>query len=182
DPTLWHASASDDVTAHMRRDPDGSLCMDYDFGAVSGYAVLRRNLPLDLAANYSFRLRVKGAGPANDLQFKLLDASGENVWWATRRRFALHATPTELRFKRRHISFAWGPTHDRELRHAAQIEFVMAAAAGGHGSLCLQQLVLDESPIAVPAVPPRVTASAAIGADTPARVLDQRRDTAWQAP
>ena len=181
DVSAWRASASDDVRARLRHDRDG-LCMDYDFGGVSGYAVLRRDLPLDLPPDYTIHVRLKGSGPANDLQFKLLDQSGDNVWWATRPGFALPAASTDLRFKRRHISFAWGTTQDRTLRHVHAIEFVIAAGPGGRGSLCLQQLALEERAAQAAANLPRVTASASLGTDSAARVLDGRADTAWRAP
>jgi len=161
DVSAWRASASDDVSAKLRRDGDGSLCLDFDFGGVSGYAVLRRELALGLPQDYAFHVRVKGSGPRNDLQFKLLDASGDNVWWATLPAFVLPAQPTDLRFKRRHISFAWGPTQDRELRRTHTIEFVLAAGAGGRGSFCLQRLALEERATEAAPRPPRVTASAA---------------------
>src|SRR5262249_13371000 len=134
DVSAWRAHASDDVTARMRRDPAGGGCMDFDFGGVSGYAVLSRKLALGLPPNNLFPVQVQGNGPANDLQFKLLDASGDNVWWATRPAFALPAQPLDLRIKRRHISFAWGPAQDRELRHVDSLELVVAAGAGGRGS------------------------------------------------
>jgi len=180
--SAWSVGASDDVRAHMRSERDGSLCMDFDFGGVSGYAVLRRDLALELPPDYTFRVRVKGSGPANDLQFKLLDASGENVWWATRPGLVFPAQATDLRFKRRHVSFAWGPTQDRELHHVHAIEFVIAAGSGGRGSFCLQRLELEERAAAATPVPARVTASASLGADVAARALDGRTDTAWRAP
>ncbi|HYS14901.1 MAG TPA: discoidin domain-containing protein [Burkholderiaceae bacterium] len=182
DVSAWRASASDDVSAKLRRDGDGSLCLDFDFGGVSGYAVLRRELALGLPQDYAFHVRVKGSGPRNDLQFKLLDASGDNVWWATLPAFVLPAQPTDLRFKRRHISFAWGPTQDRELRRTHTIEFVLAAGAGGRGSFCLQRLALEERAAEAAAGPPRVTASAVLGSNAAALALDGRADTGWRAP
>lgn len=181
DISAWQAGASDDVGARLRQEPDG-LCLDFDFGGVSGYAVLRRQLALELPRNYVFHARLKGSGPANDLQFKLLDASGENVWWATRPAFALPAVPADLRFKRRHVTFAWGPTQDRELRRVHTIEFVIAAGAGGRGSLCLQRLALEERSADTTPATPRLTASASLGADEPAQAYDGRTDTAWRAP
>jgi hypothetical protein len=179
-PAPWQAGASDDVSAHLRKE-EGGLCLDFDFGGVSGYAVLRRELPLDLPPDYAFNVRVKGSGPVNDFQFKLLDASGDNVWWATRPGFTTPAVPTDLRFKRRHISFAWGTTQDRELRHVHSIEFVIAAGSGGRGSFCLQRLALEQRGTGPPAGPPQATASSSLGSDGAARVLDGRSDTAWRA-
>ncbi len=52
-----------------------ALCLDYDFNGVSGYAVARRKLPMDYPANYEYALELRGEAPANNLEFKLGDAS-----------------------------------------------------------------------------------------------------------
>ncbi len=146
---LWQASASDQVRAALRVDAsDGSLCLDYDFGGVSGYAVMRRELPVEWPQHFELRLRFKGAGAVNDLQMKLVDASGDNVWWMNRPGFPLPAQLTEMKLRRRHLDFAWGPTADRTLRQTRSVEFVIAAGqnegSGGRGSLCVARLELAE--------------------------------------
>src|SRR5262249_29170424 len=85
--------------------------------------------------------------------------------------------------KKRHISFAWGPTKERTLTHSAQIEFVVARGrGGGKGSVCVDQLSLRELPPEDTApLPPVVHASSTLGANEPARVLDGRADTAWRS-
>jgi hypothetical protein len=145
----WRASASDQVRAALRVDSsDGSLCLDYDFSGVSGYAVMRRELPVEWPQHFELKLRFKGAGAVNDLQMKLVDASGDNVWWMNRPGFALPEKLTEMKLRRRHIDFAWGPTADRTLRQTRVIEFVIAAGqnegSGGRGSLCVARLELGE--------------------------------------
>ena len=145
DASVWKVSGSDQVRASMRRDGDGSLCLDYDFGGVSGYAVLRRELPMRWPEHFDLTARLKARGAVNDFQFKLVDAGGDNVWWMNRPNAALPATLQDLRIRRRHIDFAWGPTGDRSLRATRHIEFVMAAGRdGGRGSLCLAHLSLAE--------------------------------------
>ncbi|MGQ0751773.1 MAG: hypothetical protein ACT4PS_14665, partial [Betaproteobacteria bacterium] len=87
DPGRWKVSASDDVRAGLRATAGTSgraLCLDYDFGGVSGYAVMRRELALEYPENYEFSFSLRGDAAPNTLQFKLLDASGENVWWVNR--------------------------------------------------------------------------------------------------
>ncbi len=148
DATAWQASGSDQVKASLRRDTrDDSLCLDYDFAGVSGYAVLRRELPLDWPADFALTPRLKGSSKnSNDLQIKLVDASGDNVWWIHRPAFALPDTLTDLSFKRRHIAFAWGPTQDRTLTRSQLIEFVVVAGqqgGGGAGALCVGALGLE---------------------------------------
>ncbi|MFG6463132.1 hypothetical protein ACG04Q_16280 [Roseateles sp. DXS20W] len=147
DATPWQATASDQVKASVRRDAkDDSLCLDYDFAGVSGYAVLRRELPLDWPADFALTTPLKGRGAGNDVQIKLVDASGDNVWWINRPAFDLPDTLTEQRFKRRHVTFAWGPTPERTLRRSQFIEFVVVAgqkSRGGGGTLCVGALGLE---------------------------------------
>ena len=153
DAKPWVASASDQVQAALRRDADGSLCLDYDFAGVSGYAVMRRALPQRWPERFDITARIKSSGAVNDFQFKLVDASGDNVWWVNRPNStgvgspasALPSSLADLKLRRRHIEFAWGPTADRALRQTQFVEFVVAAGReGGKGSLCLARLALAE--------------------------------------
>jgi hypothetical protein len=163
DASVWKASASDQVESKLRRDPRSpGLCLDYDFRGVSGYAVARRELAgLELPANYEFRLRVSGQGPANHFQFKLTDASGDNVWWHPQPDTRFTPQARELRIRQRQISFAWGPTADKQLRRPQALELVMASGSGGgRGSVCFEQLSLVErAPVPARWPEPQLTAS-----------------------
>ena len=141
----WTAIASDQVKASLRRDARAGLCLDYDFAGVSGYAVMRRALPMDWPTRFDLTARLSGSGGRNDLQIKLVDASGDNVWWLNRPNEALPLTPTDVKVRSRQISFAWGPGADRSLRRTEFVEFVIAAGRdGGRGALCLDRLSLVE--------------------------------------
>ncbi|MDQ2735155.1 MAG: coagulation factor 5/8 type domain-containing protein, partial [Pseudomonadota bacterium] len=150
DRGAWTISASDDVKAGLRSvdGPHGrALCIDFDFGKVTGYVSASRKLPIDYPARYEFSIGVRGDAPPNALQFKLVDASGENVWWAQRPdyRFA-REWQTEV-FRPRDIGFAWGPTADRQLRHSASAELVIASGSGaGKGSACFDHLLFRRLP------------------------------------
>ena len=63
------------MKASLHRGARGALCLRYDFAGVSGHALLRRELPLDLPDHYVLRLRLHGVGPANALQLKFVDAA-----------------------------------------------------------------------------------------------------------
>lgn len=146
DASHWKASASDQVKASLRSDArDDSLCLDYDFAGVSGYAVMRRELPLDWPADFALTTRLKGDARGNDVQIKFVDAGGDNVWWIHRPAMPLPEALTETRFKRRHVAFAWGPTADRALKRTQFIEFVVVAGqqGGGAGALCVASLSLE---------------------------------------
>lgn len=150
DISAWQAVASDSVTASLRQvdGPVGkALCLDYDFNGVSGYAVARRELPMDYPGNYEYTLQLRGSGPRNNLEFKLGDASGDNVWWVNRPDYPLPAAWTLLKLKKRHIAFAWGPTDDKRLRRSQTFELTISAGkGGGRGEACIDQLGFRELP------------------------------------
>ena len=185
DASAWTAAASDQVSASLRKTSGadgGALCLDFDFHGVSGYAAMRRPLHLEYPEDYEFDVRVRGNGPDNALQFKLADAKNENVWWVNRADFAFPRDWTEQHFKKRQISFAWGPDSDRTLRSSESIEFTVYAVNGGRGEVCFDQLVFRERP-PPPAMLPRVIAKASSSATGfPAEYsIDGNRSTAWRS-
>lgn len=155
--TAWHVAASDDVTAALRT-IDGehgkALCLDYGLNDTAGYASVRRALPITFPSNYAFDLSVRGTGPANTLQFKLLDAGDDNVWWHTWPDFAVPHAWTDLHIAKSDITFAWGPRKDHALTHSAMLELTIAAGAGGgSGSVCFDALTLTQLPLAETTTP-----------------------------
>src|SRR5688572_11255155 len=185
DLTPWKVSGSDEVKVRMRRASDGEgggLCMDFDFGRVSGYAVAARELPLEFPENYEFVLRLRGEGPPNSLQFKLVDATGENVWWVHRPDYVFPREWQELRFKKRHVAFAWGPTADRELKRSARLELVVARGpGGGSGTACFDRLSFRALPPAGAPSPPTLRATSTLAPAQPAHALDANAQTAWRS-
>jgi hypothetical protein len=145
----WNIIQSDQVTGTLRTidGPDGkAMCLDYDFHGVSGYVGVQREIALDYRGNYAFAFQLQGEGPKNDLQFKLVDASGDNVWWATKPKFALPKDWTRMQFHKRHISKAWGPSEEKELKQSAKLEFTLASGEGGAGNVCFDALTFDALP------------------------------------
>ena len=182
----WRAGASDDVRAsvHPAEGVSGrGLRLDFDLGGTAGYAVARRALPLDLPKDYEIVFYLRGDAPANTFQVKLVDASGENVWWVNRPDFQFPNAWQLFRIKKRHVEFAWGPTTDRTLRHAAAIELVVAAGrGGGRGSVYVSQLALRELPDeSAVASPPLVRASSALAGAEASMALDGSVTTAWKS-
>ncbi|MGN6518267.1 MAG: discoidin domain-containing protein [Dokdonella sp.] len=179
DPAAWTATGSDQVDASLRAESD-ALCLAFDFNGVSGFASMRRRLPIDYPDNYAFSFRVRGDAPGNALQFKLADASGDNVWWVNRPDFAFAREPRALRLKKRQIDFAWGPAADKVLRHSEFIEFTIYAGTGGKGEACFDRPAFEALP-AVPATwpPPRARASSS-GYDAPL-ALDGDAHSAWRS-
>ena len=180
----WRVVVSNQVSGGIRQ-VEGvagkALCLDYDFNGVSGYAGIQRDLPLEYPENFRFAFRLRGDSPANDLQFKLVDASGDNVWWVNRPKYAFPAEWTEVRYRKRHISKAWGPDPDKTLRRSAKIELTLNNNAGGAGSVCVDQLRFEPLP-PDPETPPRaVAAEASAAPGTAALAIDGDPGTAWEA-
>ncbi|RDD80887.1 discoidin domain-containing protein [Dyella tabacisoli] len=145
-PTLWHAEGTDDVSTSLRSVDGKALCLAFDFQGVSGAATLRRTLPITFPDNFALSFDVRGTMAPNDLQLKLIDASGDNVWWFRREHFEPTATWQHIEVRRRDIEFAWGPGKDRTLRHTHGLEFTVYAGQGGKGELCVDNLKLAPLP------------------------------------
>jgi hypothetical protein len=184
DPSAWTVAASDDVQASLRTaegERGKAMCIDFDFGRVTGYVAARRELPIDFPARYELALGVRGDAPPNALQLKLVDASGANVWWARRNELHVPSAWDTLRFRQREVEFAWGPTSDRALRRTEAVELVVASGSGaGKGSVCFDRLVLRELPASLATQAPMAVATSSLAGHAPANAIDGRLRTDWQ--
>lgn len=185
--SLWQARSSDGVEVRLERVPGVSgaaLGIAFDFRGHSGHAGARRQLPLELPQNYELSFDLRGEAPANDLELKFLDLSGDNVWWFRQRDAAFTPEWRRVVVKKRQLEFAWGPHRTRELSEAAAIEFVVSrGTGGGSGSIAIDRLELRELPVP-PATPPApmAEASASEAGSRAAFAVDGRANTAWRAP
>jgi hypothetical protein len=180
DPSHWRVVTSNQVTGSLRS-VDGvtgkALCLDYDFNGVSGYAAIQRDLVIDYPQNYRFDFQLRGDSPDNDLQFKLVDASGDNVWWVNRPKYEFPEQWTPVRYKQRHIDKAWGPSPDRTLRASTKLEYTIYNNVGGKGSVCFDELTFSELP---PADNSLLTAQASATAGDAQAAVDGRDASAWR--
>ena len=182
DTAAWKAAATEGVKVQALSSPGPALRLDYDFATVSGWASVRRALPLDLPDNYELSFWLHGAGPANTLEVKLADAGGDNVWWRRFRDLDFPAERRKFTLKKRQIEFAWGPAADHVLRHAGSLEFVVSRGkGGGRGSIWIDHLAFRVLP-PEPATPPPLTASSPAPGSSPASAVDGDPATAWRAP
>jgi F5/8 type C domain-containing protein len=151
DAAAWTASASDGVAARLEPltvDRGLAVRLGFDFHGGAGYALAGRPLALDLPENFEITVQVRSSTGANPFELKLVDASGDNVWWYRLPSGRLTSEWQTLRIRRRQIEFAWGPTNDRQLRHTERLEFVVHAGPGP------SQGTLDVGPILMQPLPP----------------------------
>ena len=135
----WTAAPSDGVGLDLSQD-QGALRLDFDFHGGAGYAVAHKALDLDLPANWEISFRIRGEAPVNNLELKLIDPSGQNVWWINRKNFQIPRDWREVRTKKRQIEFAWGPVGGGEMKKVAAIEFAITAGTGGKGTVWIDDL------------------------------------------
>ncbi|MEO8349703.1 MAG: discoidin domain-containing protein [Acidobacteriota bacterium] len=183
DVSRWKAVPSDGVSLSLAPDAGfrgRALRMDFDFQGRSGWAAARRAVPLEMPENWEFSFRLRADAPVNNLEFKLVDESGENVWWVNRRNFEFPRDWQKVTIKKRHVEFAWGPAGGGELRRVAAIELTVTAGTGGKGSVWVDELTFTKLPPAKPyARTPLVTASSSVPGHEPGRALDGDRRTGW---
>jgi hypothetical protein len=182
----WTAHPADGVQMRLGADAgwEGSaLRIDYSFTG-GGYAIARRELDLELPENWAIDFRLRGRGGTNHLEFKLIDETGENVWWFVRRDLEFPQEWKRFTTKKRQVEFAWGPASGGEIHRVSAIEFAVTAGSGGSGTVWIDDLTIRTLPIAVGPLPEPV-AFASSSADTPAPApaalaVDGDLTTAWR--
>ena len=185
-PGRWQALPADGVELALRSDRGRNgtaMRLDFAFRSGGGYAIARRPVDLALPPNYAFSFWIRGEAPPNTLEFKLVDRSGENVWWYTERDRELRGPWQKVTIRRRQISFAWGPKGGGELDHVAAIEIVITAGSGGGaGTVWIDDLALATTPDLGPyTLTPTATAMSSSAAHPAAAALDGDTTTAWRA-
>ena len=185
DPSRWKAFPSAGVSLALSgagAATGRALRLDFDFAGHAGWAAARREVAIDLPENWELGVSLRGEAASNDLEIKLIDATGQNVWWAVRRDFAPPPGGTTLRLKKRHFSFAWGPAGGGEIRHVAALELTVTARAGGKGWIAFAALAVTPlTPPGPPAHPPVVSASSSDPGFPPERAMDGDPATAWRS-
>ena len=180
----WKAIGTDGAQVELAQDPGASgqaMRIDYRFPQ-GGHVLVRRDLPLDLPANYAVTFQVRAVGPPVDFEFKLIDRTDRNVWWYRERDVTLPEAWRTVRIKKPRIEFAWGPLSGGAPRDIVAVEFAITGAAGDSGSVWLDELTLQTrvAPTRTPG-PMRVTASTTADEDTPERVLDEDPYSRWHS-
>jgi hypothetical protein len=182
EPGSWsaHAAAGSHARVAWQRDGAATLRFDYALSGAGAWAIARREVAVVLPQHYVLRLRLRGAGPPVELQLKLVDATGANVWWWRRAGFVPPHDPLLLTFHRASLAFAWGPSSGGDPERLGAVELAVAAAEGS-GTLCIEALRIEprQSVAGAPRAHDVRASSHAPGCE-PACVLDGNPLTAWR--
>lgn len=180
----WKAMPSDPIKLSIAQDTGlhgRSMRLDFDFGdRGGGYAIARKNFDIPLPGNYAFTFAIRGDAPINTLEFKLIDSSGDNVWWSNQRNFVFPREWKTVTRKKRHLGFAWGPIGGGDLKRVAAIEFVITAGTGGKGTVWIDDLKLTPLDPEAPPRPPRLSASSSASGHPVSLAMDGSQTTSWR--
>lgn len=157
----WQPTVSGNARLELSVAPAGktsALRLDFDFKGSKGFVVARRGWARSMPGEYALRFRLRGHAPANDLEIKLVDSAGRNVW-----RYVSKDQRPPGRWKRRTIEsrdfeFAWGPASGSSLTGLGFIEIAVVAGEGGRGSIWIADLEIEDL---TPARAPTASASSA---------------------
>jgi hypothetical protein len=121
-----------------------ALRMDFDFKGGKGFVVARREFKRAMPSDYAVRFRLRGSGPLNDLELKLIDDTGLNVWRHVYKDLRLPARWKRIELESRDIEFAWGPSSGRGISQLGYIELAIVAGAGGKGTMWIADLEIED--------------------------------------
>ncbi|MEA3410455.1 MAG: discoidin domain-containing protein [Pseudomonadota bacterium] len=181
----WEITAAQGADAEVAQDEgrDGmAMRLDFDFQGQGGFFIARKPVTMPLPDNYGFTLSVRGSKPVKTLEIKLIGPKSQNVWWAKRQNLEFTGEWEELRFKKRHFDFAWGPDESAGLKEIGAIEIAITAGSPGVGSLWIDDFEFEIRPVSSSvAEPPVVRASTGGEGNEPERVLDGDPETSWRS-
>jgi hypothetical protein len=161
-PAEWQPIVSGNAQLKLSSVPAGrvpALQMDFDFKGGGGFVVARRALKQGMPEEYAVTFRLRGRGPVNHLELKLVDATGLNVWRYVYKDQRLPLHWTGMRVDSRDIDFAWGPSGAGRLSALGSMEFAVVAGEGGKGTVWIADVRIEDCS---PTEAPRATASSAL--------------------
>ncbi len=159
-----------------------AIRFDYDFTKGTGYGGIQKWFPIGLPDNFEFTFYVRAESPANNFEIKFIDSTGNYVWWENNRNYDFPKEWKKITIKKRHISFAWGPSEDHSLRRIDRIEFTISSFVGGKGTIWLDDLKFEPLPPEAQSYPvPSITASSSLKEHPPDFIIDHSDQTYWQS-
>ncbi len=155
-PSGWQAVVSGNAQLELTSPVAGALHalrMDFDFKGGQGFVVARQAYRRPLPEDFVVTFRLRGAGPVNHLELKLIDVSGQNVWRYVHKDLKPPARWKRMSVESQEIEFAWGPSSGGRIAELGSLEIAIVAGEGGKGTLWIADLhIEDRTPTQVPVV------------------------------
>jgi hypothetical protein len=156
DASAWQPFASGQAQLKLSTESTPrvpALRLDFDFKGGRGFAVARHVLSCAMPEDYAVRFRLRGRGAVNDLELKLVDVTGQNVWRYVRKNLTLPEQWAKTKVDSQEMEFAWGPAGGGIIKELGAIEIAIVAGEGGTGTIWIADLKIEDcSPTATPVV------------------------------
>lgn len=182
-PSDWQAIVSGNAELKLSTVPAGTapaLRMDFDFKGAGGFVVARRAVKRSMPEEFAVTFRLRGQGAVNNLELKLVDASGLNVWRYVHKDLKPPARWKRMTVDSSAIDFAWGPASGGRIATLGSMELAIVAGEGGKGTLWISDVTIeDRSATQLPeaqasSAVPQFAAAAALHGGWKPRPDDQR--------
>jgi hypothetical protein len=176
-PGEWQPTVSGDAGLQLsltRAGATTALRMDFDFKAGGGFVVAKHVLNRSMPEEYALRYRLRGRGALIQLEMKLADPTGRNVWRHVIKDLQLPLRWTRMTVPSRDIEFAWGPQGSGGIAELGALEIAVVCGEACHGSLWLADLEIVDS---LPLQPPLLRASSELPGSAAADAL---RASGWR--
>ena len=171
DAAAWSARASAGARARLAQRPGrdaAALRFEFALAGHGAFAIARREAPIRLPPHYVVTLLLRGDAQPIELQLKLVDPGGANVWWWRLPAFVPARDGQRLVFRRASLRFAWGPRSGGEPDALGAVELAVAANAAAAGKLWIDELRIETREPTEAALAPRsVRASSAAPGHAP---------------
>ncbi|MDP9082537.1 MAG: discoidin domain-containing protein [Pseudomonadota bacterium] len=133
--------------------------MDFRFNEGGGFVVAKHLISRSMPEEYAILFRLRGRGAPVDLELKLVDLTGRNVWRYVFKKLQLPVRWRRIKVESRKIEFGWGPAGGGSIAELGSLEFAIVANAAGAGSLWIDDVRIEN---AGPSQAPLVTASSQV--------------------
>lgn len=185
-PEGWTTATSDGARLALSVEEEAeeargrALRLDFDLGGGAGWVIARKAVDLTLPANYLLSFRLRGEGPPEELQLKLVDPAGANVWWWRQRAAPFPGEWQTVAIRKPRFALAWGPGGG-EPRRIGFLELAIAAGDGGGGTVWIDDLRLEpREPAARQPTRPVAHASSSAPGSEPSAVRDSDPTRSWR--
>ena len=177
----WEPVASGQAELNLTLAPapgELALRMDFDFKGGGGFVVAHKRCQRAMPEEYVIRFRLRGRGPVNHLELKLLDGMNQNVWRWQRKDFRLPEGWCEMQVRSQEVEFAWGPAGGGAMTKVSAIELAIVAGEGGRGSVWVSDFRIENQSFAKV---PEVHVSSMLAGHGQDAVLDELPASCWKA-
>jgi hypothetical protein len=144
----WLPTVSGDAGLTLSAVPAGktsALRMDFKFQAGGGFVVAKRLMQRDMPEEYAVRYRLRGRGAPIQLELKLADPTGRNVWRHVDQDLHLRGSWRQVTVESRDIEFAWGPAGGGGISRLGSLEIAVVCRDAAKGTLWIADLEIVDT-------------------------------------